>query len=115
MAKVCVDPPSLDCDECKELSQLLSNLVIAAGLAASTAYYIWVVDKFGNIYRDQYITNGAGSFTLLNSNYPDGFFNPYAGAFTLITTMDQAGTVIVPMVFSAVDYNCVKLTISGCA
>lgn len=115
MPKVCNITLTSNCDVCKELSQLLSNLVIAAGLTASTSYYVWVVDKFGNIFRDQYTTNLAGSFTLLEANYPTGMLNPYAGAFEIFVSMDQDGDTIVPMDFGDADeYNCAILRISGC-
>lgn len=114
MGLVCITVPET-CDVCYSMElATASSFNIPAGLTPNENLYLWVRDKFGKLYMNPVQVNEDGSFTVLASNYPDGFFNRYAGGFTLFLTTDDQGEHIVPMSFSALNYNCLQVTISDC-
>lgn len=111
MPQVC-SPVSLTCDVCKVLALPYNNLKVSAGLTPASSPYLWITDKFGNQWSDQVVVAGDGSFTIDTTKYPDGIFNASAGYFDLFLSSDSTGYLIVPMTFSSVAYNCLKLSIT---
>lgn len=107
--RVC-SPIPLSCDYCFTLEVAYSELMnVQAGLTPAAVYYLFVTDKFGNQWSDQFTVNGDGSFDIDLTNYPAGMFNPFNGWFDLFVSEDSAGEVLVPMTFVS-EYNCLKLS-----
>lgn len=53
------------------------------GLKPETDYYWILTDKFGHIYSEVATTDAEGGFIITASEFPDGFFNEYAGQMEL--------------------------------
>ncbi len=108
--QVC-DTIVVNCDECKEvLSDVcFTSLNIKTELAASTSVYMWVRDKFGNLYRELIMTEYDGAIIITSDDYPDGLFQ-LPQIFDLFVTSDEDGTDVLPL-FSSPTFNCMKLNI----
>jgi hypothetical protein len=50
-----------------------------SGLEPGTIYHYFIEDKFEHIYHEEVTTDSQGVMTVLASDFPDGFFNPYIG------------------------------------
>lgn len=104
---------SANCDECFELSIAYcpNQINISASLTPSASLYLWIRDKFKNLWEDQITVNADGSFDINIDNFPTGMFTPNFGAVDIFLTTDNKGADIVPMTFSAIDYNCLLLSV----
>lgn len=109
MSKVCNIEIPEDCESCYLYTLNLSDLIISSGIAANTTYYVWIIDKFGNIFRDQYNTDNNGNFILDEKNYPDNMFNKFSGNFRMFISSDIDGNNIIPMTWYFQNFNCVIL------
>lgn len=67
----------------------LTEILVAGTLVADTAYK-WIITNKGAKYSGDVTTNADGNFTITVADLPDGFLNPYAGAFTLNVVADDA-------------------------
>lgn len=103
----------VNCDECYEVSRADNDLNFIYGLTPSTQYYLWVIDKFRNVYRNLFTSGVDGSFDITLSNYPNGMFNKYAGVFELFISTDMDGADVVPLTIYATEYNCILLSITS--
>jgi hypothetical protein len=110
MSIVCTNIEA-NCDECKsELGVVcFATLNIKTELSANTSVYLWVRDKFGNLYRDPIMTEYDGAIIIVSDDFPDGLFH-LPQIFDLFVTSDINGSTVLPM-FSSPTYNCIKLTI----
>ena len=76
-----------NCSECYQatLSQFPDTITIVAALSPNTPYYIWVTDKFNNIYSTDRITTDSSGSIVLDAEtiglFPVGWFCKDAGAF----------------------------------
>lgn len=114
MGQVCITVPET-CDECYSMElTTASSFNIPAGLTPAATYYLWVRDKFGNLYQDTIVVNGDGSFDIQTGDFPDGLFNIYAGAFTVFLSTDTEGLELVPMNFSMTMWSCLQFTVTDC-
>ena len=105
--KICSPTVDRGCDVCEKLTFASATTInVLAGLTPANTYYLWVIDKFKNVYRDIVAIAGDGSFSIVISNYPDKMLNEYAGSFYLFLSSDVNGTAIIPMTFNAVSYKC---------
>ena len=112
MGRIC-DPIPLSCDHCFVIDLTQDDLInVGAGLAPASTYYLWITDKFGNQYSDPITVNSDGSFDIDAANYPSGMFNPSAGVFDLFLSSDTGGSDIIPMMFNAIAFNCLKFIIT---
>lgn len=110
---ICNENIDVNCDECYEVSRSDSSLNFIYGLTPSTQYYLWVIDKFRNVYKNLFTSGVDGSFDIDLTDYPDGMFNPYAGDFEVFISSDVAGDTVIPLTVYATPYNCLILTISS--
>ena len=112
---ICDDTFDPSCETCYEVSRADNDLVFIYGLTALTQYYLFVIDKFNNVYKVLFTSGADGSFTIdsTNSAYPSGLFNIYAGAFEVFIASDVDGTTVIPLTIYATNYNCLSLTISA--
>jgi hypothetical protein len=74
------------CDVCDafNVSGCASGITfgLGAGHASSTIYYT-LTDKFDKEYQGTFATDAAGFGALDLTDFPDDFFNPYAGVMTI--------------------------------
>ena len=107
----CIDN---NCDECFELSvaycpdQLIN---ISAGLTPAASLYLWIRDKFGNLWYDTITVNADGSFDIDTDNFTTGMFTPTFGALDIFLSTDDKGANIVPMTFNLIADNCLILSV----
>jgi len=110
---ICDTNFSVDCATCFEVSRADNDLNFIYGLTPTTQYYLWIIDKFRNNYREL-ITSGAdGSFDITLTDYPSGMFNKYAGDFEVFLSSDIDGLNVVNVIVATVSYPCVILSISA--
>jgi len=105
------------CSECYQysLSQYPDSIQIIGGLDANTDYYIWITDKFNNIFcTDSIATDADGSITLddaILSVLPTGLFCKDAGAFKIeAKPVDAYYSGVSQFTFSGVTYDCIWVT-----
>lgn len=110
---ICDENIDVNCDECYEVSRADSSLNFIYGLTPSTQYYLWVIDKFRNVYRNLFTSGVDGSFDIDLADYPSGMFNQYAGDFEVFISTDVDGSNIVAMTVYATPYNCLILSITS--
>jgi len=102
------------CSECYKfsLSQYPDSIQIVGGLDANTDYYIWITDKFNNIFcTDAIETDADGSITIDGTNItnlPTGLFCKDAGDFKFeAKAVDVYYSGITQFTFSGVNYDCI--------
>lgn len=108
--KQCSKTFDVDCDVCYETTKSSpcdATLQFALGLTVGVTYYFWVIDKFANVYREQLTVIAGGIIRPTLTQYPDGFFNEYAGIFKAFLTTDAAGANKVNFTISGTTYNCI--------
>jgi len=108
------------CEECKQLilDECASTWTLPTNLTPSTEYQLVLIDKFGKRYVLYITTDLGGSVVLDASDFPDGLFTQYSGAFKL---MFLNGNCETDQVFTVcdVEYECLNLvfaetsTVSG--
>lgn len=57
-----------------------TEIIADVGLTPATDYTT-IIENKGAKYFHTYTTDDSGNITIDFSNYPDGFFNPYAGDY----------------------------------
>lgn len=108
----CDDIIELTCDTCYEVeNEWCDPININPGLTPAATYYLQLIDKFSKRYTQQVTIEADGSFTIDQSVFRDGFFNPYAGKFELYLSTTSAGTDYVDMTFISTVYVCILLQI----
>ena len=109
---VCDIEIDLDCSNCYEVSRASSSLNFLVGLTPSTAYYLFVEDKFDNIYR-VLITSGAdGSITIDPASFPGSLFNKFAGVFTVVVSTSLTAETTSTLTIGGTAYSCISLSIT---
>lgn len=75
----------MSCQTCfnVEVPECPSSILLKAGLQANTAYYIWITDKFGEVYKQSCTSDANGSVLLSVSGIPTGTLNRHAGNFII--------------------------------
>lgn len=111
----CQEERGLSCDSCYEIAREYCEPInihpdfIPGGYSP---IYLHIIDKFDSRKTQAVEINGDGSFDIDLSLLPDNYLNPYAGKFELYLSLDEDGTLIVPMTFNGTEYNCLILTIA---
>lgn len=86
-----------------------ASLNIKTELSANTSVYLWVRDKFGNLYRDPIMTEYDGAIIVDSEDFNEGLFQ-LPQIFDVFVTSDINGDNILPL-FSSPTYNCIKLDV----
>lgn len=74
------------CNVCSEfnVSGCASEIIFGLGVGnASDTIYYTLTDKFGKEYLGTLTTDAVGFGALDYTDFPDNFFNPYAGTMTI--------------------------------
>lgn len=100
------DEDCISCFETTKQSPCDATLQFALGLTVGTVYYLWVVDKFANVYREQITVIAGGIVRPTLTEYPDGYFNEFAGAYKLFLSTDAAGLATVNFTIAGTIYSC---------
>lgn len=115
MSEVCFCIPT-NCDECFVMSLPYCpgrNIIIPTNnLINQTTYYIFIRDKFNNLYTAPTLGQSTGVFKIDTHQFPTGMFNPQFGPIDIFLTTDPAGTIVQPMTFPIATYNCIILTVN---
>src|SRR5690606_7168923 len=87
-------------------------ILLRSLLDPATEYTYRLRDKFDAEYIGQVTSDENGHLEIPISDFPDGFFNEYAGNFTLeiYTDADLCNRVQIPLVSS---YECVTIEVRG--
>jgi hypothetical protein len=100
-----------DCSTCyyTTVCYCSNSLTIYAGLTPGKNYYLWVRDKFQNIYNDTVTIAANGSFIITFSHFPTGLFNYSAGCYDVFLTTDSQGQNPVSMsnLYPSKIYKCI--------
>lgn len=76
-------------------------------------YFVWIKDKFGNIFTDQVPTNNNGNFFIRTNNFPVGMFAPNFGDLDLYINSDNgSGQILQPIIINNIPYNCLIFSIN---
>ncbi len=98
------------CDSCYPTSfPECENLTFVAGLTPSTNYTAIVTNHFGQKYTQDVTTDTGGAFELDYTLFPEGFFNPYSGFFTLEVQTVAGIPATMTIMYST--YDCVSFDI----
>ncbi len=100
-----------NCDKCKEILSdvCFTSLNIKTELSSNTSVYIWIRDKFENLYRELIMTEYDGTIIITSNQYPIGLFQ-LPQIFDLFVTSDEDGLNVLPL-FISPTFNCIKLNI----
>ncbi len=66
-----------------------------------------VSDKFGNVYIEQILTDGTGSFVMDFTKYPESLFTPDSGFFEMTISESSAFSTDETLTFDGKFYNCI--------
>lgn len=88
-------------------------MLVAAGLAPGS-YHLWVRDKFLHLYTYTFTVSGggSGSFVIDPDQFPEGYFNQYAGAFDVWVSTDSGGLDVVGINLQSPPCPCLTLNIT---
>jgi hypothetical protein len=115
MPKACLNIPQ-DCHECFPLSisYCVPSIRIPCNLPLSPSpLYVWVRDKFDNLYYDIVAVQSDGSIWIDVTEFPDGMFSVGNGQLEIFLTYDEFGEEPVPMNFTSPASFCVILTVEA--
>ena len=77
-----------------------------------TIYYLWIRDKFDNIWTDTVFGNADGTFDINTANFPQGMFSPEFGSIDLYLSVDDLGTIVQLLnLYGYEPYNCIILSV----
>ncbi len=106
----------MSCETCYEVQipECPSSILVKAGLQAETTYYVKIIDKFGEAYKQQVETDVNGSFLLETSGLPDGALNRHSGNWRIEVRKLLANCEPELMQFccdgTATNYNCIVMS-----
>lgn len=111
MALVCSLRFPMDCDACYETIIIEpcadTTINFQVGLPAGQQRYLFVIDKFKNVWRNLITVKPDGSIDLTLTDYPDGLFNKYSGFFRVFLSTDDQGQNIVDLTINGNLYLCI--------
>lgn len=94
----------MNCSQCLELDfDGCSDFTFEIGLADGS-YWAWLYDKFDNIYKKA-ITVSGNSFTLYQSDYPEGLFA--SDGFTLEISTSETTNTTEDFTYAYESYGCI--------
>lgn len=86
------------------------SFVVKAGLANNTLYYWYIEDKFGAVYTGSATSDGSGFLSIPLADFPEVYFNEYAGTFILWLQTSISASTPVNLTFSGTVYECISLS-----
>jgi hypothetical protein len=86
------------------------SFVIKAGLTPATLYYWYIEDKFSNVYTGSATTDVSGFLSIPLADFPEAYFNEYAGTFILWLQTSISASSPVNLTFSGTVYECISLS-----
>lgn len=81
----------------------------STNLAAGN-YFIWIIDKLGNIFYAP-VTSAGGSIDITASDFPIGMFSEFFGSLKIFVSSDQNAINIEPLTIDGENYNGLTLKI----
>lgn len=108
----------VDCSDCFDMNVSYcpsSPININAGQTPAIQIYLWVRDKFGNLYNDFVTVNGDGSVDIDLTHFPKGMFTPEFGSVDMFLTSDADGKLVLPMgtLYPAETFNCIFISVDS--
>jgi hypothetical protein len=104
------------CDICYEYSVAYCPSTIinipCDNLINGTTYYLWIRDKFDNIWPATTLGLVDGSFDINTTDFPTGMFNPDFGDLDIFLTQDSIGDIAQTMYFIMQEFNCVMFSVN---
>lgn len=101
------------CDNCFDslLSNCPTGITVNAHLMPTGSYKWIITDKFQNRYQNTVTADGNGAIIIDATDLPDGFFNAFAGEFSL-QIVDPVTDV--PQTLKLCKYyDCIQVSIAG--
>ena len=103
-----------NCSECYQftLSQFPDNITIIGNLEPNTDYYLWITDKFNNIFCTDAIETGASGTIVIGAEIiaelPKGLFSKDAGTFKIeAKPVGVYYSGVADFTFDTVTYSCI--------
>ena len=89
----------------QSLPACADGFTVALGLTPDEDYWWIMEDKFGHIYSDVVTTDSEGAFIISADEFPDGFFNEFAGQMVLEVKGNPYYCEAVTFTVCGVEYN----------
>lgn len=108
MEKLCYYTESSDCSTCLELVSSLP-FVVDSDLTPLTEYFVFVKDKFGDVYFTTITSSITGTLSFTDLLFLN-LFNPASGVFNIWLSSDASGSpkiIIYSDEETNIDYNCI--------
>ncbi len=83
------------------------NATISPALPINSIFYLFVTDKFDNLYIQQVATDGSGAFIIDFSAYPETLFTENSGFFEMTVSESSAFSTNETLTFDGSFYNCI--------
>ncbi len=94
------------------ISACPESIKVNAKLTPNTQY-VWIItDSHGNVYSQEFTTDGNGYGSIDTTKLPEGFCNPYNAGFNIQVKQDEESCDFIPLPFM-VKYNCVDVKVVG--
>lgn len=102
--------PITFCDGCYMTSfEECEDLTFPVGLTPTTNYKARITNSKDQVYQQSVTADSGGAIEIDISTFPEGFFNPYQGFYTL-EVLDSGGTIQALTIMYS-DYTCVSFDI----
>ena len=114
MAKLCNVTVEADCDVCYYTtveSPCDTPIEFETDLVAGAVYYLWLVDKFDNVYRHGIIIEAGGVIPVDVDEYPEGFFTNHSGVFRIFLTTTTSQSSRIDFEIGSTEYSCITFEI----
>jgi hypothetical protein len=83
-------------------------------LTYNSTYYLWIRDKFGNVWTDTVLGLSDGTFNINQANFPTGMWTEDFGPIDIYLSTDNLGTIVKPLqLYGYSPYNCLILSVAG--
>jgi hypothetical protein len=77
-------------------------------------YYLWIRDKFDNVWADTVFANGDGTFDINQANFPSGMFTETFGPVDMYLSTDSLGVDYQELnLYGYLPYACIILSVAG--
>lgn len=99
------------CESCflQPVESCSTNVTLAVGLTASTAYTVWLQDKFETFYKQDVTSDLSGNIEL-DLEAVDLSFTPYSGDYLVTVSTSSDTNTTEQLTIATVHYNCINLS-----